>query len=588
LISYAGNSNLEVQMERRLREEEYKGGGATVTWNRDRLKIAGDLSYSRSHRTELQKATNMRSAQRAAYTLDGSSDEVPSVTFNNFDITDPANFLIPTPANNSNYARYRLVTDRYDEIGAGRLDVTYELDGFLQAIKAGARYSEHERTNDANNNADRPIPLAYDGRTPAQLTAAANAGCRRPFATSSYMTESPTNIGSWALFDNDCVFRTYTGQDSLPLLADSRGPEDVNVTEKISAFYVMSNFSSEVLSKPMSGNFGVRYVRTTVDASGFRSDVTVTPSVGGSAATVVVIPGTLTAISESGEYDYFLPSANFSFELTDVTKLRLAAYRALSRVGIEEFNVGIAPVADATATTVDGVLANSTTGNPNLKPLTSWNVDASLEFYLSADTLLSVATYYKWLKGAAFDAVQPFPTTIVANGNLVTFNAIAPANDTEQRELYGVELSGSHAFVYLPSPLDGFGVTGGYNYVEADFEFPDPSTVSPFVDPANLRGLSKHTANLSVYWEKYDFSIRASYLYRSDYSKPNSNTNRSVDGSGYLNVSAQYDVTSYLQLKLQAQNLTDTRDIMYKAGNDSITEVSESGPQYYFGARFRF
>jgi TonB-dependent receptor len=314
----------------------------------------------------------------------------------------------------------------------------------------------------------------------------------------------------------------------------------------------------------------------------------VTPSVGGAAATIVVVPGTLTTIAGSGQYDDFLPSVNVGFELSEVLKLRLAAYKALSRVGIEDFNVGIVPIADATATTVEGVLAGSTTGNPKLKPLTSWNADASLEFYASRDTLLSVAAYYKWLKGAAFAAVQPFPTSIVANGTLVTFNAIAPANDTERRHLYGVELTGSHAFTYLPAPFDGFGVMGGYNYVEANFEFPDPSSVGPYVDPANLRGLSKHTANASVYWEKYGFSLRASYLYRSAYSKPNSNSNRSVDDSNYLNLSAQYDVTSYLQLKLQALNVTNTRDVMYKPGEDAITEVSESGPQYFFGARVRF
>jgi iron complex outermembrane receptor protein len=588
LMSYTGNSNLEVQMERRLREEEYKGGGAAVSWSGDRLTISGDLSYSESHRTELQKATNMRSARRVVYTLDGTGDEVPTVVFDNFDINDPANFLIPTPASNTNYARYRKVTDRFDEISAARLDFKYSLEGFVQAVKIGGRYSEHERTNDANNNTDRAIPVPYDGRTAAQLTAAANANCRRQFPTSSYMNESSTNVGGWALFDNDCVFRTYTGADTLPLQADSRGPEDVNVTEKITAFYVMSEFGVPDWSVPVSGNIGVRYVNTTIDATGYRSAVTVVPSVGGSAATITVIPGTLTQISDSADYDYFLPSLNLSFDLSDITKLRFAAYRALSRVGIEEFNVGITPIADATATTVQAVLANSTTGNPHLKPLTSWNVDASLELYLSQDTLVSFATYYKWLKGAAFDAAQPLPTTIIANGVPVTFNAIAPANDTEQRRLYGFEVTGSHAFTWLPAPLDGFGVTGGYNYVDADFEFPDPSTVGPYVSPANLRGLSKHTVNGSLYWEKHKFSIRASYVYRSDYSKPNSGTNRSVDASGYLNMSAQYDLTNYLQLKVQALNLTDTRDIMYKPGEDAITEVSESGPAYYFGARVRF
>lgn len=588
LISYAGNSNLEVQLERRLREEEYKGAGLGATWQHERWEVSSDLSYSKSHRTELLKQTNMRAPQRVVYTFDRSRDEVPDVTFNNFDITNPANFLMTAPVNNSNYARYRLGTDRYDEIGAARLDVTYELDGFLTAIKTGARYSEHERTNDANNNSDQPLPVSYDGRTPAQLVAAANANCRRPFTTSSFMSESSSNINSWALFDNDCVFRTYTGQDKLPLAADSRGPEDIDVTEKITAFYVMSNFASELWSKAVSGNFGVRYVRTTVDSKGYRSDVTVTPSIGGAAATIVVVPGTLTQISGSGDYDYVLPSANVSFDLTDITKLRLAAYRALSRVGIEEFNVGVNPVADATATTVEGVLARSNTGNPQLKPMLSWNVDASLEFYPTQDTLLSFATYYKRIKNASFDAVQPFPTTIVANGQLVTFNAIAPANDPERRDLYGFEVTGSHALSYLPSPFDGFGVNGGYNYVESNFEFPDPTLVAPYVDGADLRGLSKHTANGSVYWEKYRFSLRASYVYRSDYSKPNSGTLRNVDSSGYLNLSAQYDVTEYLQLELQALNVTDTRDIMYKAGGDSIAEVSESGPQYYFGARFRF
>jgi iron complex outermembrane receptor protein len=46
------------------------------------------------------------------------------------------------------------------------------------------------------------------------------------------MSQSNTNIHSWAQFDNDCLFKTYTGRDSNPLLSDSRGPEDTDVTER--------------------------------------------------------------------------------------------------------------------------------------------------------------------------------------------------------------------------------------------------------------------------------------------------------------------------------------------------------------------
>ncbi len=90
----------------------------------------------------------------------------------------------------------------------------------------------------------------------------------------------------------------------------------------------MSEFGAADWSVPVSGNIGVRYVSTTVDATGYRSEVTVTPSVGGSAATITVIPGTLTRISDSADYDYFLPSLNLSFDLSDADE---AALRGLSR-----------------------------------------------------------------------------------------------------------------------------------------------------------------------------------------------------------------------------------------------------------------
>ncbi|HEX8469600.1 MAG TPA: TonB-dependent receptor [Brevundimonas sp.] len=589
LISYTGNSNLEIQLEDRLREEEYFGGGLAARYSGDRLTVNTDISYSQSVRTELQKATNMRSGRRVVYTLDASDDVVPNITFQNFDINDPANFLTLVPASNTNYARYRRVTDRKDSIAAVRSDAVYDLgEGFFRNVAFGARYSEHRRETDLNNNVDVPIPLARDGLTSAQLVAQANANCRVPFGTSNFMAESPTNVRSWAQFNNDCLFNTYTGRDTNPLLADSRGPEDTNVTEKIAALYLMTTFGSEIRGIPFSGNAGLRYVRTTVDATGYRSAVTVTPSVAGSAATIVVVPGTLSEVSGSGEYDYLLPSLNLNFDLNDTTRLRFGVSKSIARVGIEEFNVGISPIVDPTATTVAGVLANSQTGNPNLKPLESWNFDTSLEFYPNRDTILSFATYYKLIKGAAFDAVQPFTTSIIANGTEVTFNAVAPTNDTEQRHLYGFEVTGNYVFSWLPGLWSGLGATAGYNYAEADFEFPDPSAVAPYVEPANLRGLSKHNFNGSVFWEGGGLSLRASYRYRSDYSKPNSSTNRSVQGSGYLNLSAQYNLTDNIQLKAQALNVTNERDIMYKPGEDAITEVSESSPQYYFGVRFRY
>ncbi|MGV1683599.1 TonB-dependent receptor [Sphingopyxis sp. NJF-3] len=596
LISYRGNSNIENQLETRQRNETYKGGGVNIVWTPDRWTVSLDGSYSDSHRTETQKATRMRSNRRVGYTLTYEGDDVvPNVAFDDFDITDHDLFL--TTAANSVYARNRFVTDRRDTIWAAKLDAERELDGFITSIKVGGRYSDHQRTNDNARNSDRNTLIPVDGLTPAELIAQANAQCRAPFTTTSYMQGMGTNVTRWATFDNDCLFRTFTGSDdALPYPTDGRDPSDIDVTERIYAVYAMTNFASDAGSIPFSGNVGLRWVKTDITSIGYRQAYILTVDTAGDTYTVDVDPnGELVRNSAKGSYNYFLPSANVSFDLSQQLKLRLAAYRAIARSGIESFGAGI-DLNPSEGTGLDNIIFDATTGNPNLKPLRAWNLDASLELYASKDTLVSLAGYYKWAKGTVIRAEQPIPTdvtiTTIRDGGApvtetVTISPTAPANDSETRHLYGVEATFSHAFTWLPDPLDGFGIQGSVNRAFANFEYPDTSPIADYVDPANLIGLSKWTASGSVWFEKWGLSLRANLRYRSGYYKPNSGTNREIRSATYLNLSAQYDLTKNVQLKLQALNVTGTNDVMIKGGYDSIAEVSHSGPQYFFGFRVR-
>ncbi|WP_213981206.1 TonB-dependent receptor [Sphingomonas sp. dw_22] len=599
LIKYSGNSNLEDQLELRERDEEYIAAAATIGWKDDHLAITGDGSFSQSHRTETQMATRMRSTRRVGYTLDYSdSPIVPVVTFDNFDITNPDNFA--ANAANSVYARNRFATDRKDDIYAGRLDAEYSFDqGFIRSIKVGGRYSEHHRTLDGNANNDLNTIVGYGGMTPAQIITKANQDCRTAFPTKQFFPTTDTNVTNWATFDNKCLFRAFTGSDSaLPYPSETRDPGDIDVRERIKAAYAMASFGGDLGSTPFSGNIGLRYVKTNITSIGYRLPFKVTIDTAGDNFTVAADPnGTITTDTLKGSYEYFLPSLNLAFELSSQIKLRLAGYRALSRSPIESFGAGINLNPTSGPGGASDVTFNPTSGNPNLKPLRGWNADASLEFYLGKDTLFSVAGYYKWLRGTVISREAGIPTTITVttqvDANPATQQSydvelIAPANDSEMRHLYGVEFTGSHAFTWLPGLLSGFGVSGSLNVAFANFEYPDTSTLAPYLDPENLIGLSKYVANGSVYWEKSGLSLRASYRYRSHYYKPNSSTNRSVQDAGYLNLSAQYDLTKNVQLKFQVLNVTDTKDVFYKGGYDSIAEVSESGPQYYFGARFRF
>lgn len=601
LVTVRGNSNIENQLELRERDEEYVGAGFAATWKSDRLTVSTDLSYSDSHRTETQKATRMRSSRRVGYTLDYSDSVVPTVTFDDFDITNPDNFLVTgTGAATASYARNRFATDRRDRIYAGRMDLRYDFeDNFLTSIEFGGRYSEHRRTNDNARNNDLNTLVPVNGRTPAQLVADANKNCRVPFPSTGFMSSTNTNVTSWATFDNDCLFRTFTGSDdALPYPADGRDPSDIDVKEKIAAAYVMANFESDLGSVPMRGNVGLRYVKTNITSLGYRLPYLINIDSAGGSYTVAPDPnGTIETNTAKGKYDYWLPSANIGFDLRPELKLRLAAYRAIARSGIEDFGAGIAlnPVSGPGGP--DDIVFNPTTGNPNLKPMRAWNVDASLEYYPSADTMISGAFYYKWLKGAVIGRSEPRPTEITVSTSVdggpatpqtYIINPVGPANDLDTRNVYGFEITASHAFSYLPSPLDGFGVNGSYNLAFSDFEYPDTSPAAAYVDSANLIGFSKHVASGSIYWENERLSLRAFYRYRSKYFKPNSGTNRYVRGGGTLNLSAQYDVSKNIQLKVQALNVTGTKDIFYKGLYDSVTEVSESGPSYYFGIRFRY
>jgi iron complex outermembrane receptor protein len=597
LISYRGNSYVEDQLERRQRNEDYFGGGLSLNWTPDRWQFTADGSYSYSHRTETQKATRMRSTNRVGYVLTYDNDDVvPDIDFDNFDVTNPANFL--NVANNAVYARNRFVTNRKDKIYAGRFDVNRELDGFFTAFKFGARYSEHRRTVDNNRNSD----LATIPGTAAQVSViitAANQNCRSPFTTSSYMQGQGSNLTRWATFDNDCLFRTFTGSDdALRYPADGRDPSDIDVKESIYAAYAMASFRSQLGSLPLSGNIGGRWVDTKISSIGFRQAYIVTIDPGADTYSVAVDPaGQLTQNTARGHYRYFLPSTNVAFELSDKLKLRLAGYRAVARSGIESFGAGIT-ITPGPGTGVNNIIFNATTGNPDLKPLRAWNADASLELYASKDTLIAVAGYYKWITGAVIGRSEPIPTNITVTTTTtatgaprstqsLVINPVGPANDTTTRDLYGVEATVSHAFTWLPSPLDGFGMNASAGRAFANFQYPDTSPIAPYVSPANLIGLSDWTASGSVYFEKWGLSLRANARYRGDYYKPNGGTNRSVRGSTYLNLSAQYDISKRVQLKAQALNVTGTTDVFYKGGVDSIAEVSNSGPQFFAGFRVR-
>lgn len=592
LVKYAGNGYLESQGTIRNRDEQYTGIGLTGAFKAtDAVTINGDVSYSRTHREQVDFSTRLRSnpafgtGGRVAYVVDQSTD-IPRVEF-------------VTPVDLNNHAAYTLngyarrqSEDRVDEIKAARLDVSWDRYGSWHQFKFGGRISDHDRVTDLDNNNN------VDPVTAANMLAG-NANCRIDNIVSNWGKGSGTNINSWAKFDTRCLYKAFTGSDDLGPLSDSRSVGDLNINERIFAAYAMGSFSSDWGPVPVTGNLGVRVVRTEVKSKGYRGAYTVVASTDASDVTTYILKellGNFDNVSLEHRYTDVLPSFNISAQLRPDLYLKGAVYKALARSNIEDMGAGRTLIVDGNAATPEEALAGAVGGNPRLEPLKAWNYDLSLEYYQNEYTSYSLALYYKMLKaGVVSEGDNAVNEQFIIDG--ITYNVPVKQQGNSDSESYlrGFEVTANHSFNYLPGIWSGFGLQFNYNHAESNFKYPDPSAVEPlyplaqFTDPAGISGLSRHTGSLTTYWEGNGLSLRAVYKYRSGYFKPSNLTaNRYVDDAGFLDLSATYNLNKQWQLKAQAINVTNQHQLMFRPVEGSIAESSYFGRSYFFGVRFRY
>jgi len=605
LLHHTGSTTVDSTGNFLERQEEYTGGGLNVIFRPSPAwTLSTDLSYSNTERDQIERSTRLRAGRTDVngrpvggikntryvdYTYDYSGD-VPSITLDPaFDVNNPDNFT------DSALVRRRQ-QHREHTIRAGRFDATFTPEsGFFTAIKGGLRRSEATYT-DYTDTVDVTT-------TNVAAIRAANLACRQAFPQDDFLANASGNtIDQWASFDSRCLFKAFTGVDDTGLSADLRNPANNDVTEKTSALYLMGDYSAEWFGLPVTGNIGVRGVRTEVRSVGLRSGLDVINNPDG---TVTLEPtGDFTSQVLKSSNTEWLPSFNAAFELRPDLLLRVGAYRAMSRPDLaaegygRTFNLG---EVDTEFNSVGDALRSITaTGNPRAKPLMSWNGDLSLEWYANEDTMLSGALYYKQFNGGSMPVIVN--ETFDIDGQSVTVPVEQLATSDQKSDLFGVEFTASHSFSYLPGIFSGLGVKASYNYADSNFktedlrlgESTDPATgvVTPgIVEPANIFGLSKHVASAQVYWGLGKLDLQAIYKYRSDYYQQfvgDPSQNRYVRDNGSLDFRATYKVNKHLSLSLSASNLTDEPRVSDMPILGSFREYTTYGRRYYLGVRYRF
>lgn len=601
LLYAEGLTSVESTGNLLTRDEKYIGGGGNIAWKpTDRLTITADASYSRTERRTLERSVRLRTDpldvngvrtplnnQRVPYIYDARNGFAPTVTLDpRFNVNDWKLF--------SDDARIRRADEyKTDEILAGRFDVAYTFDGFLSRIDAGARYSHRRYTA-----YDDLVETLQDDRT---VDRAVSEKCRTAFPQQGFLSDAPTqSITSWATFDTLCQFQNYLGTEDPGGNADTRSVANADVKETVWSGYLMGSYKGNLGDLPVRGNFGVRLVDTRLTSVGLRSGLDVVTGADGSIS--LVGTGAFDEVSIKNSYFRALPSVNANFDLASDVILRLAAYRAMSRpapsdlaggrtVRLED-GTGFGSIEDA----LGQIIAN---GSPRLKPIMSWNGDVALEWYPNRDTIVSGTVYYKQFAGGFV------PVTIdeefEIDGQTVTVPVTQRQNSDEKSRVYGLEVTLSNRFSWLPKPFDGLGGKVSYNYSDSNFknydirlgDVTDPSTgvVTPgIVPPANLSGYSKHVVSGQLYYQLGPVSLQGIYNYRSKYYQDFVGGNsqlRYVRGSDTLDLRASYNINRNVSLRLEALNVLNEPKVTDMPVEGSSRQYHYYGAKYFVGVRVR-
>ncbi|WP_394270317.1 TonB-dependent receptor [Qipengyuania sp.] len=368
------------------------------------------------------------------------------------------------------------------------------------------------------------------------------------------------NFGSFELQELDSIFESAIA--------------DFAVSEDVLAGYLLGRWDSSTLR--VIG--GVRVERTRNDIAGNLVEYLDEIEDEDTGEIVREEQVVITPLAFERAYTDWLPSLNIRFEPRNDLVLRLAGYRSLVRPKLSKLAPRFLVEDD------DEGVREGEFGNPDLQPYKAWNFDASAEWYMSRTGALTAAFFYKDISDYIVDTLREDGTY-----NGIAFDeAVIPING-ENAQVYGFELGFARAFGGV---LDGFILNANYTFTDASGTvFIDGDEGTPRDIP--LPATSRHTANLSLGFDKGPIDVRLSGTYRDKYLDELADEapmDRYVDDHFQLDLSAKYSLTDKVQLFYEWVNINNAKYFAYNTlGNrQNLYQYEEYGWTMKGGVRVTF
>ena len=547
----------------------------------DTLRFSGLVGLSRAiGRNPQQTTVTFDRYDVDGYSYDFTDQNEPGMNYG-FDVTNPANFNFSSSSTLGEASLIRLrpnkTVNSYENYeGKLEWDINDSLSiaGGASTKTFGFSVAEFRRltpTGGSNETVPASVTalLAARGIGIGQYSKVIDlSGSINPPAGTPTRWVIPDLKKLNALIGFDCNCINEYGDFRLSAFA----AENRSVSETSDGVWVQAGVDTEVLGRSLRGNLGVRYVKTTVDATGILS---------GSRITV------------TNEYDDTLPSLNLAYEPVDDFLIRFAASKVMARPTLNQLTPG------GSLSQASGEIT-LTVGNPILKPIRSTNYDLSFEWYPYQDALFSVALFSKELSSYVQTTRErrPFSTTGLPTSVLPAGFGTDPdvivvgAANTPGGDVTGYELTLQSPFFFLDgTPFEGFGGLLNYTSVDGTIQYIVNPTAGTTTDQPII-GQSPKSLSATIYFERGPFEARVSGTYRDEYlTRVPTLYGNDVDGknsSFNLDVSASFDVNDHITLSFEGLNLTDQYDERWtNSVRKHMLNYEHSGREFVVGIRFK-
>jgi TonB-dependent receptor len=377
----------------------------------------------------------------------------------------------------------------------------------------------------------------------------------------------------WLVGDYARAFRYFgiTFQPGSYYLSQAYDIENTfDITENTNDAYVQLDWDQHLAGKRFRGNIGARFYHTNTESTGWIQGDN------------YAYEGTQTIGSS---YSGVLPTLNAVLELTPETLVRFAATENLNRPTLN------ALATQGGVTQNDDGTYNISLGNPKLKPFKDTTLDLSGEYYFGKTGLLSLGVFHKdirnWIGSFDLNNVPFAQTGLALTSQLHTMYPALTANsivkdysfpiNLSKVKLTGVEFATQSRFFFLPAPFDNFGVLGNVSYVHGDQE---------------ITGLSRLTANATLFYETALWGVRGSMSHRSSYQTApyDSNPEDGVGyfGTTYIDAAAFVNVLPGMQVTVDAINITNEAEIENYSRYNRLYNKTQSGTTILVGVNFKF